>query len=137
MLFLLLRILTIYMSMDIVSYKVQRKDNKYKYKYKYKYIRKRHFCPGFVAVIITRTQHARLSRPVPHASSLTRQLFALRGFPQCGFDYTRLRVNIREEQIFRNFYILLIVRQNIMIVFFTNLMHKFFILIYTTHLLPQ
>ena len=35
MLFLLLRILTISISKDIVSYKDQRKDNKYKYKYKY------------------------------------------------------------------------------------------------------
>jgi hypothetical protein len=34
MLFLLLRILTISISKDIVSYKDQRKDNKYKYKYK-------------------------------------------------------------------------------------------------------
>jgi len=33
MLFLLLRILTISISKDIVSYKDQRKDNKYKYKY--------------------------------------------------------------------------------------------------------
>ena len=32
MLFLLLRILTISISKDIVSYKDQRKDNKYKYK---------------------------------------------------------------------------------------------------------
>ena len=32
--FLLLRILTISISKDIVSYKDQRKDNKYKYKYK-------------------------------------------------------------------------------------------------------
>jgi len=35
MLFLLLRILTISISKDIVSYKDQRKDNKYKCKYKY------------------------------------------------------------------------------------------------------
>ena len=35
MLFLLLRILTISKSKDIVSYKDQRKYNKYKYKYKY------------------------------------------------------------------------------------------------------
>jgi len=34
MLFLLLRISTISISKDIVSYKDQRKDNKYKYKYK-------------------------------------------------------------------------------------------------------
>jgi len=33
MLFLLLRILTNSISKDIISYKDQRKDNKYKYKY--------------------------------------------------------------------------------------------------------